>query len=160
MTRRAWRTFVAVNGEAYATYGMPDEVHARTVRPGERGGGRSLVPTSWSPWRAGEAGRDRLVFESDGVASLQWVGTVPHARGTGLGALVTVWTTNLAFDRGRVVVHVAGFAHGRARLPRARLRDDLPLHECTVAGAAPGWPAGTAPDRPAPQPHLWSNPRT
>ena len=41
-----------------------------------------------------------MVYESDGVASLQWVGTVPAARGTGLGALVTVAVTNLAFARG------------------------------------------------------------
>jgi predicted GNAT family acetyltransferase len=41
-----------------------------------------------------------MVYESDGVASLQWVGTVPAARGTGLGALVTEMVTNLAFARG------------------------------------------------------------
>ena len=41
-----------------------------------------------------------MVYESDGVASLQWVGTVPAGRATGLGALVTVATTNLAFAHG------------------------------------------------------------
>ncbi len=41
-----------------------------------------------------------MTFESDGVASLQWVGTVPAARGAGLGAYVTTLATNLAFDRG------------------------------------------------------------
>ena len=41
-----------------------------------------------------------MAYESDGVASLQWVGTVPDARGMGLGALVTVESTNLAFDHG------------------------------------------------------------
>ena len=41
-----------------------------------------------------------MTYESDGVASLQWVGTVPAARGAGLGALVTVAATNLAFEHG------------------------------------------------------------
>ena len=41
-----------------------------------------------------------MIFESDGVASVQWVGTIPTARGNGLGALVTTVVTNLAFDRG------------------------------------------------------------
>ena len=41
-----------------------------------------------------------MVYESDGVAGLQWVGTVPAARTGGLGALVTVAATNLAFDHG------------------------------------------------------------
>jgi predicted GNAT family acetyltransferase len=31
---------------------------------------------------------------------VQWVGTVPAARGTGIGALVTVMVTNLAFAHG------------------------------------------------------------
>ena len=41
-----------------------------------------------------------MVYESDGAGSVQWVGTVPGARTSGLGALVTVAVTNLAFDRG------------------------------------------------------------
>ncbi len=40
-----------------------------------------------------------LVYESDGAATVQWVGTLPGARTSGLGALVTVWVTNLAFRR-------------------------------------------------------------
>ena len=50
--------------------------------------------------RADQPVATAMVYESDGVASLQWVGTVPSARGTGLGALVTVAPTNLAFDHG------------------------------------------------------------
>jgi predicted GNAT family acetyltransferase len=41
-----------------------------------------------------------MIYESDGVASVQWVGTVPAARKSGLGALVTSRVTNLAFTRG------------------------------------------------------------
>jgi predicted GNAT family acetyltransferase len=51
-------------------------------------------------WRGPHPVAAALVYESDAVASVQWVGTVPHERGGGLGALVTAWTTNLAFERG------------------------------------------------------------
>ena len=50
--------------------------------------------------RAAQPVATAMIFESDGVASVQWVGTIPTARGTGLGALVTTAVTNLAFDRG------------------------------------------------------------
>ena len=95
--------FCAVNGEAYATYGMPTDVmgdlfdrtdvlladrqaHIVVARRGE-------VPVATA-----------MIFESDGVASVQWVGTVPAARGQGLGALVTTAVTNLAFARGAASV--------------------------------------------------------
>jgi hypothetical protein len=41
-----------------------------------------------------------MTYVSDGVASLQWVGTVPAARTAGLGALVTIRATNMAFEHG------------------------------------------------------------
>ena len=41
-----------------------------------------------------------MTFESDGVASVQWVGTVSSARGSGLATLVTTHVTNAAFERG------------------------------------------------------------
>ncbi len=50
--------------------------------------------------RDGVAVATAMTFESDGVASVQWVGTVSAARGSGLGALVTTAVTNLAFERG------------------------------------------------------------
>ena len=50
--------------------------------------------------RAAEPVATAMTYESDGVASLQWVGTVPAARSAGLGALVTVLATNLAFEHG------------------------------------------------------------
>jgi GNAT superfamily N-acetyltransferase len=91
--------FVAVNAEAYATYGMPAEVlpelfdHASALA--DDPAAHVVVAR-----RDGAAVATAMAFESDGVASLQWVGTVPSARGTGLGALVTTWATNLAFERG------------------------------------------------------------
>ena len=91
--------FVSVNAAAYATYGMPPEVLAdlfdeTAIVLGDRSvhlvvAQRATLPVATA-----------MIFESDGVASVQWVGTIPAARGTGLGALVTTAVTNLAFDRG------------------------------------------------------------
>jgi len=41
-----------------------------------------------------------LTYSSDGIASLQWVGTVAAARQKGLGRAMTQRVTNLAFERG------------------------------------------------------------
>jgi hypothetical protein len=91
--------FVEVNAAAYATYGMPAEVLPELFDQA------SAIVDDQSAHvviarRAGEAIATAMVFESDGVASVQWVGTVPAARTAGLGALVTTRTTNLAFERG------------------------------------------------------------
>ena len=68
-----------------------------------------------------------MVYESDGVASLQWVGTVPATCGTGLGVLVTVMATNLAFVSRGDVLFAAGITDGASVYRAARLRDDVPL---------------------------------
>ncbi len=93
------RDFIAVNAQAYATYGMPaealsdlfDEVALVIEDPAAH-----IVVAR----RDGEPVAAAMVYESDAVASLQWVGTVPVARTSGLGALVTVAATNLAFEHG------------------------------------------------------------
>jgi hypothetical protein len=93
------REFIAVNAEAYATYGMPSDVHAAlfdNVALVLEDPAASIVVAR----RNGEAIATAMAYESDGVASLQWVGTVPAARAMGLGALVTVASTNLAFAHG------------------------------------------------------------
>jgi GNAT superfamily N-acetyltransferase len=93
------RAFTEVNSAAYATYGMPEGVLERLFDRETA----VLDDTCVHPvvaWRGSQPVAAALVYESDGVATVQWVGTVPHERGTGLGALVTAWTTNLAFDRG------------------------------------------------------------
>jgi hypothetical protein len=91
--------FVAVNAEAYATYGMPAEVlpelFDEAMAVVDDPAAHVVVAR-----REGVAVATAMLFESDGVASLQWVGTVPAARASGLGALVTTATTNLAFARG------------------------------------------------------------
>lgn len=106
------RAAVDVNGQAYATYGLPPEaqadlfdrpasllddpaVHVVLARRGGTGGGGDGEPVATA-----------MIYESDGVAGVQWVGTVPEARGLGLGALVTTWVTNLAFDRGASSVNL------------------------------------------------------
>ena len=91
--------FIAVNAEAYGTYGMPAEVLSDLFDESKRlleDPGAHIVVAS----RAGEPIATAMTFESDGVASLQWVGTVPGARTAGLGALVTITATNLAFEHG------------------------------------------------------------
>lgn len=91
--------FVAVNAEAYATYGMPAEVlpelFDKATALAEDPAAHVMVAR-----RDGVPLATAMTFDSDGVASLQWVGTVPSARGSGLGALVTTLTTNSAFERG------------------------------------------------------------
>jgi len=98
--------FRTVNAEAYGTYGMPADVlgdlfdqpavlladPAAHIVVARRGGA------------GGEAVATAMIYESDGVASVQWVGTVPSARGAGLGGFVTAAVTNLAFERGAAAV--------------------------------------------------------
>jgi hypothetical protein len=93
------RDFITVNAEAYGTYGMPPEVQADLFDlPASviQDAAASIVVAR----RGGQPIATAMTYESDGVASLQWVGTVPAARTAGLGALVTVAATNLAFAHG------------------------------------------------------------
>ncbi len=118
------RAAVDVNGQAYATYGLPPEAQADLFdRPaallddpavhvvlarrggGTRGGGGG-GDSDGGDGGDGEPVATAMIYESDGVAGVQWVGTVPEARGLGLGALVTTWVTNLAFDRGASTVNL------------------------------------------------------
>ena len=97
------RRFCAVNGEAYGTYGMPsDSMDDLFDRPDVvlADPAAHIVVAR----RGEEAVATAMIFESDGVASVQWVGTVPAARGLGLGAWVTSAATNLAFAHGAASV--------------------------------------------------------
>ncbi len=95
----ALRDFLAVNAEAYATYGMPGEVIGDLFDAS-----RVVLDDDDAHFVVARRGQEPLaaamVYESDGVASVQWVGTVPVSRGTGLGAFVTTLVTNLGFGRG------------------------------------------------------------
>jgi hypothetical protein len=91
--------FIAINAEAYGTYGMPAEVVSDLFDDAAavlRDSAAHIVVAS----RGSEPVATAMAYESDGVASLQWVGTVGAERGGGLGALVTTAATNLAFERG------------------------------------------------------------
>jgi ribosomal protein S18 acetylase RimI-like enzyme len=93
------RDFVTVNAEAYGTYGMPPEVvndlFDETARVLEDPAASIIVAH-----RGEEPVATAMTYESDGVASLQWVGTVPASRATGLGSLLTTLATNIAFEHG------------------------------------------------------------
>jgi hypothetical protein len=93
----AVRDFLSVNAEAYGTYGLPpeamDDLFDRPVALLDDPSAHLVVAR-----RGSEPLAAAMVFESDGVASVQWVGTVSAARRLGLGALVTSWVTNVAFD--------------------------------------------------------------
>jgi len=91
--------FVAISTEAYAVYGMPPDVMADLF---DRPDAVVADPDTAMvvAYLEGRAVATALVFVSDGTASLQWVGTRSDARRLRLGAAVTVWTTNEAFDRG------------------------------------------------------------
>ena len=88
-----------MNSAAYATYGMPAEVHPDLFDNPE-GVLADLAAHIVVASKGDHAVATALVYESDGAATVQWVGTLPGARTSGLGALVTVWVTNLAFSRG------------------------------------------------------------
>jgi ribosomal protein S18 acetylase RimI-like enzyme len=93
--------FSSVNAEAYATYGMPEDVlPAMFDRPEAVLADAERDTAIVVAWRDDRPLATALVFVSDGTASLQWVGTRPEARQLHLGAAVTVWATNEAFDRG------------------------------------------------------------
>jgi GNAT superfamily N-acetyltransferase len=81
--------------DAYATLGFPPEVfdgfEAGLLRSPARA---CLALLDGHP----AGGASVLVF--DGVAVVTWVATVAAARGRGVGAAVTAWVTNRAFDDG------------------------------------------------------------
>ena len=142
------REFIAVNSGAYATYGMPSDVHADLFDETDR----VLEDTAASivvAHRDGQAIATAMAYESDGVASLQWVGTVPAAACLGAGC-ARHGGVDQSRLRARCVVRVApGFTHGRVGLPQARLRDDLPLRRVrALAQAAGALTAAQTPSRP------------
>ncbi len=95
--------FARVNGEAYATYGMPPGCAEALL-------GRLAVThaphiTSIVADVQGEPAAAAMVILTHGIGGIYWVGTTPKARGKGLGELVTRIVGNIAFDQGaRLVV--------------------------------------------------------
>jgi hypothetical protein len=93
------RDFIAVNVDAYSTYGMPVDVLADMFSRPDEVVGRpdTAIVVAYQDNRPVATA---LTFVSDGTACLQWVGTVADARHLHLGRVVTQWATNAAFDAG------------------------------------------------------------
>ncbi len=91
--------FVAVNANAYATYGMPPDVLPDLFdRPeGVLANEDTVIVVAYLE---GRPVATALTYLSDEVGCLQWVGTVDDVRSLRLGRAVTEWATNAAFDRG------------------------------------------------------------
>jgi ribosomal protein S18 acetylase RimI-like enzyme len=97
------RDFAAVNADAYAVYGMPPEVFTDSFDEpasllGDDDTGVVVAYRDDVPLAAA------LTYLSDGIASLQWVGTATRAQQAGLGRVITQAVTNLAFERGATKV--------------------------------------------------------
>jgi hypothetical protein len=91
--------FNTVNTDAYATYGMPGDVlpdifDQPDVVLADKDTHFVVAYLNDRPVAAA------LTYLSDGIASLQWVGTVSDVRHLSLGRAVTVWATNVAFEQG------------------------------------------------------------
>jgi Acetyltransferase (GNAT) domain len=95
--------FTTVNRAAYATYGMPDDVFTDIFDRPERllADPQARVVVAY---QGSQPVATALTYVNGGVASLQWVGTVPDARHMNLGRIVTVWATNAGFDTGATSV--------------------------------------------------------
>jgi len=95
--------FARVNGEAYATYGMPpDCAPALFARPETL-----LAPHVVAVLGCvdGVPASAAMAIHTHGIAGIYWVGTTPAARGKGLAELCTRTVGNAAFDQGaRAVV--------------------------------------------------------
>jgi ribosomal protein S18 acetylase RimI-like enzyme len=91
--------FMAVNGDAYSIYGLPPEVFTDSFDlPAQvLGDDDAAIVVAY---RGEQPVSAALTYSSDGIASLQWVGTVAAARQMGLGRAMTQRVTNLAFERG------------------------------------------------------------
>jgi hypothetical protein len=95
--------FTAVNADAYAVYGMPPEVFVDSFDQPDQllaDDDAAMVVA----YRGAVPLAAALTYRSDGIASLQWVGTVAEARQLGLGRSITQAVTNLAFERGAATV--------------------------------------------------------
>jgi ribosomal protein S18 acetylase RimI-like enzyme len=118
-----------------AAYGWSDEGKARALvelyhpRPGEA-----------APWVHVVASRDgrplavASLFRVDGHAFVTNVGTVPEARGEGLGSAVTLATLVIARRHGYRVASLTASVMGRSMYTRLGFREECRL-ERYVAGA-------------------------
>lgn len=96
------KDFIDVSVLAYAMLGMP-EVHTRAMftKP------EALLAQNiagYIAYRGGEPLATSVALATGECAGLYWIGTRPNAQRLGLGALLTVHSTNEAFGAGAKVV--------------------------------------------------------
>ena len=108
--RRAFEQFLAVCSEAYGAIGMPPGVVEEAIVD---------LDAFTSPWIHSVVALDReqplaaaQVLLSHGIAGIYWVGTVPDARGRGLGEAVTRAVARRALDLGAAAVTLQASAQG------------------------------------------------
>ncbi len=96
--QKTFDDFLAVNDTAYQTLGLP----ARVILDGGLQVGPFTAPNVLSVVAyfqdASVAAAQTILSHT--IAGVYWVGTVPEARGTGLGDAVARAVTNRAFDEG------------------------------------------------------------
>jgi GNAT superfamily N-acetyltransferase len=90
--------FVDVMVAAWGTYGMPADVAPATLGHREVLIAPHIV--SFLALLEGRPVAGAMVIVTHGVAGVYWVGTVPDARGRGLGEVVTRAAGNAGFDLG------------------------------------------------------------
>jgi len=90
--------FALVNGEAYATYGMPRDVTPALFERLDVLCAPHIA--SFVAWVGDEPAAAAMTIVTHAVAGIYWVGTRPEMRGRGLAELVTRVATNAGFDRG------------------------------------------------------------
>lgn len=101
-TAKHLKDFVEVSVLAYAMLGMP-EVHTRAMftKP-EALLDKNIIGII--AYRGEEPLATSIAFMTKDCGGLYWIGTRPNAQRLGLGALMTVESTKLAFDAGAKVV--------------------------------------------------------
>jgi len=97
-TRADAEAFAQVNGEAYATHGMPRDVTPALFSRLDVL--RAPHIASFVAWVGDEPAAAAMTIVTHAVAGIYWVGTRPAMRGRGLAELVTRTATNAGFDRG------------------------------------------------------------
>jgi ribosomal protein S18 acetylase RimI-like enzyme len=89
-----------VQGVAYATYGMPEDVLPASL-PLDALHAPHIV--AMLARVDGKPAAGAMVVVTHGVAGIYWVGTTPEARGKGLAELCTRAAGNAGFDRGACI---------------------------------------------------------
>ncbi len=101
-TQKHVEDFIEVSVLSYALLGLP-EVHARAMFTNPHALlGKNILGVI--AYRGAEPLAAGFALMSEDCGGLYWIGTRPNGQRMGLGALMTVLTTNMAFDAGAKVV--------------------------------------------------------